>query len=76
LEIPLQISKRRKNELNGKTSQIEQLLERGMSPRQIARAFDVSREWVNQVRYRYEARKYKKLYLEMVENLNNKEVVV
>jgi len=59
--------------LNGKTGQIEQLLERGMSPRQIARAFDVSREWVNHVRYRYEARKYKQLYQALVEHLSGQE---
>ena len=59
--------------MNGKTGQIEQLLERGMSPRQIARAFDVSRKWVNHIRYRYEARKFKRLYQELVERLGQEE---
>jgi transposase len=73
LGIPLPIPKRRRNKMNAKTSQIGQLLERGMSPREIARVFDVSREWVNQVRHRYEARKYKHLYQELVEHLNSQE---
>ena len=50
-----------------RTRQIEQLIERGIPIRQIARAFDVSREWVDRVRHRYEARKYKELYQELLD---------
>jgi len=56
--------------VNQKTRQIEQLIERGIPVRQIARAFDVSREWVDRVRHRYEARKYKQLYEELLERVN------
>lgn len=52
--------------MSAKTKQIEQLLERGIPVRQIARVLDVSREWVSHVRYRYEARKYKELYEELL----------
>ena len=52
-----------------KSRQIEQLLERGLPVRQIARALDVSREWVSHVRYRYEARKYKELYHKLLARL-------
>ena len=61
--------------MNQKTRHIEQLLERGIPVRQIARVFDVSREWVDRVRHRYEARKYKKLYQELVEHLSGQEVM-
>jgi transposase-like protein len=59
--------------MNQKTRHIEQLLERGIPVRQIARGFDVSREWVDRVRHRYEARKYKQLYQALVEHLNAQE---
>jgi len=52
-----------------KTNKIEQLLERGIPVRQVARALDVSREWVSHVRYRYEARKYKELYHELLKRI-------
>ena len=59
--------------MNQKTRQIEQLLERDIPVRQIARVFDVSREWVDRVRHRYEARKYKRLYQELIEQLEQEE---
>ena len=56
--------------MSSKSRMIEQLLERGMPVRQIARALDVSREWVTHVRYRYEARKYKTLYQELLNQIH------
>ena len=56
--------------MSAKTKQIEQLLERGIPVRQVARALDVSREWVSHVRYRYEARKYKELYHKLLAQLD------
>ena len=55
--------------MNAKSKQIENLLGRGIPVRQIARALDVSREWVMHVRYRYEARKFKRLYEELLEQI-------
>ena len=55
--------------MSARSRQIEKFLERGIPVRQIARVLDVSREWVMYVRYRYEARKYKELYEELLEQL-------
>ena len=55
--------------MSPKSKQIELLLERGIPIRKIARAVDVSKEWVSFVRYRYEARKYKELYHELLARL-------
>jgi transposase-like protein len=58
--------------MNAKSKQIEKFLERGIPVRQIARVLDVSREWVMHVRYRYEARKYKKMYDELLAQTKEK----
>lgn len=60
--------------MNERTRQIEQLLERGVSTREISRAVDVSREWVIHIRHRYEAKKYKRLYQALVERLGQEEL--
>ena len=52
-----------------KTSEIERLLEENFPIRAIAKKLDVSKEWVMFVRYRYEARKYRKLYKELQNKL-------
>ena len=59
--------------MSSKTRQIEQLLEAGIPVRKIARGLDVSKEWVTFVRHRYEARKYKKLYHELLEQRTKQE---
>ena len=59
--------------MSSKTKQIEQLLERGIPVRKIARGLDVSKEWVTFVRYRYEARKYERLYRELLEQRRTQE---
>lgn len=55
-----------------KSKMIVKMLESGMSPRQISRAMDVSREWVRYIQYRYEARKYKQLYEDLLERVKHK----
>ena len=59
--------------MNQRTDEIERLLEQGVSARKIARELLVSQEWVAFVRNRYLARKYKKLYQDLVEHLNGQE---
>jgi hypothetical protein len=56
--------------MTAKSKMIEKMLENGMSPRKISRAMDVSREWVRHIQYRYEARKYKQLYEQLLEQVN------
>jgi len=57
-----------------KTSEIERLLEENFPIRAIAKKVDVSKEWVMFVRYRYEARKYRKLYADLISKIANEAI--